>query len=66
MSKFTIEIASVPDKEKLVAEIWYDKTLVAEINQENKLVIELFLISQVAFDLNDFFQALVTAKNRLV
>ena len=29
MSKFNIELSSVPDRENLVAEIWYEKKMVA-------------------------------------
>mgnify|MGYP006879916913 CR=1 FL=1 len=36
MSKLKIEISSVPDRENLVAEIWHNEILVAEINQETK------------------------------
>ena len=36
MSKFKIEISSVPDRENLVSEIWHNEILVAEINQENE------------------------------
>lgn len=29
MSKFNIELPSVPDRENLVAEIWYEKKLLS-------------------------------------
>ncbi len=34
MKNFKINIASLPDREKLVLEIWYKNEQVAEINQE--------------------------------
>ena len=44
MSKFNIELSSVPDRENLVAEIWYEKKMVAEVNKETeKIVIEFCL-----------------------
>jgi hypothetical protein len=36
MRKFEIEIVSVSDRNKLVAEIWYEKKLITEINQETE------------------------------
>jgi hypothetical protein len=67
MSKFKLEISSVPDREKLVAEIWYDEILVAEINQETeKLEIEFYLNKKIKFELNEFLESLKIAKNELV
>lgn len=66
MRKFKIEISSVPDRENLVAEIWHNDILVAEINQENeKLEIELYRSDKIAFDLEDFLGILKTAKKEL-
>lgn len=40
---FTIQLASVPDRELLVAEIWLGDTQVAEVSQEsNAPVVEIF------------------------
>jgi hypothetical protein len=40
----TITIASVPDREKLVAELWYDQELWGEISQETgELLLEVYL-----------------------
>ena len=36
MSKFNIELSSVPDRENLVAEIWYENKMVAEVNKETE------------------------------
>lgn len=67
MSKFKVEIASVPDKENLVAEIWYNEILVAEINQETeKLVIEFYLNEKITFGLDDFFETVETAKRKIM
>lgn len=66
MNNFRIEIASVPDRENLVAEIWYDQTLVAEINQEmEELEIELYLNNKKKFKLNEFLEMLEIAKKKL-
>ena len=47
MSKFNIELSSVPDRENLVAEIWYENKMVAEVNKETeKFVIEFCLDPQ--------------------
>lgn len=35
MSKFKIEITSVPDRIHIVAEIWYEEILLAEVNHED-------------------------------
>lgn len=66
MNKFKIEIASVPDRENLVAEIWHDEILVAEINQESeKLEIEFYLNEKTAFELDDFLETLKIAKSKM-
>lgn len=47
MNKFRIEISSVPDRENLVAEVWFNEVLVAEINQETReLKIEFFFMKK--------------------
>jgi len=67
MNQFKIEIASVSDRDKLVAEIWYGTELIAEINQEhNNLEIELYLDGKVTFDYQEFINTLETAKNKLL
>jgi len=67
MNKFKIEIASVSDRDKLVAEIWFGESLIAEVNQENdQLQIEFYSIQKKVFDLNDFLDVLVVAKNKLL
>ncbi len=40
---FSIEIASVPDREELVAELWYGNEQVAELSQEGgELTLHLY------------------------
>lgn len=67
MRKFKIEITSVPDRENLVAEIWIDEILVAEINQETeKLEIEFYLNEKITFELDEFLKTLETAKRKIM
>jgi len=69
MEKFEIEITSVPDRSELVAEIWYNSKLIAEINREN-MPLELVLYGQmmnkliVPFD--EFIEVLEMAKKKLI
>lgn len=66
MNKFKIELASVPDRENLVAEIWYNEILVAEINQEaENLEIEFYLNEKIKFELDDFLKAVENAKGKI-
>ncbi len=66
MSKFNIEISSVPDRNKLVAEIWHEKDLIAEINQESDhLEIELYPLQKITLDYQEFLKILETAKKKL-
>lgn len=67
MSKFKIEITSVPDREKLVAEIWFGEELIAEVNQEEeKLKITLYNNQKLFFQFADFLSALDEAKRKLL
>ena len=67
MSRFEIEVSSVPDRKNLVAEVWYDEILVAEINQETKkMEIEFYLNEKITFDLNDFLKTLKIAKRKII
>lgn len=67
MSKFNIELSSVPDRENLVAEIWYEKKMVAEVNKETKkLVIEFCLDEKKSFMLDEFLEVLENAKRRIL
>ena len=67
MSKFNIELSSVPDRENLVAEIWYEKKMVAEVNKETeKFVIEFCLDEKISFMLDEFIEVLENAKRRIL
>ena len=67
MSKFNIELSSVPDRENLVAEIWYEKKMVAEVNKEiEKFVIEFYLDEKISFMLDEFFEVLENATRRIL
>ena len=67
MSKFNIELSSVPDRENLVAEIWYEKKMVAEVNKETeKFVIEFYLDEKISFMLDEFLEVLENAKRRIL
>ena len=67
MSKFNIELSSVPDRENLVAEIWYENKMVAEINKETeKFVIEFCLDEKISFMLDEFLEVLENAKRRIL
>lgn len=67
MNKFIIELSSVPDRENLVAEIWHNEVLIAEINQENeKLEIEFYLTEKKIFELEGLLEILKAAKKELI
>lgn len=67
MTDFQILIASVPDREKIVAEIWFDNNLVAEINQEGKeFEIDLYPAQRLSFRQSDFLDAVEVAKKKLI
>ena len=67
MSKFNIELSSVPDRENLVAEIWYENKMVAEVNKETeKFVIEFCLDEKISFMLDEFLKVLENAKRRIL
>jgi hypothetical protein len=66
---YSIEIASVIDREDLVAEIWIDETMFAEINQlpNGKFGIEIYHKDQESWslDLMDLQDILHQAKLKL-
>lgn len=41
-SRFTIEIASVPDRDYVVAEIWLEEGMFAELRYENGFHLQLY------------------------
>ena len=65
----TIEIASLPDREQVVAELWFGDEQWAEINQESsKLQIEIFARANGepwSFDYHEAMDALRRAVMRL-
>ena len=67
MSKFNIELSSVPDRENLVAEIWYENKMIAEVNKESEnFVIEIYFDGKISFILDEFFEVLENAKRRII
>ncbi|MBL0136898.1 MAG: hypothetical protein IPP79_24460 [Chitinophagaceae bacterium] len=66
MNKLTIQIASVPDREGIVAEIWFLDLLVAEIYRNNEVLeLEFYFNKNIAIDLNEFMTTLEIAKRKL-
>ncbi len=66
MSKFNIELSSAPDRENLVAEIWYEKKMIAEVNNESgKFVVEFYFDRTISFMLDEFCEVLENAKRRI-
>jgi hypothetical protein len=66
MKKFDIQIASVPGREKLVAEIWFDNVLLVEINQENEnLEVQLYPFNGKIFNQEEFLRTIEIAKKKL-
>lgn len=70
MNSFHITVASVPDREELVAEIFFDDVQVAELNTEfGDLLIELYPRPDRkawCLDAEQFLQAVVEAKIALL
>lgn len=70
MMRYSIEITSVPDRERLVAEIWEGDQIVAEINQENdELEIEIYCQKHprsLALNYEAFTEALKVGKEKLL
>jgi hypothetical protein len=65
----TITIASVPDREKLVAELWYNQELWGEISQETgELILEIYpnpACSQHQLKCEELLMAVQQAKAQL-
>ena len=67
---FTIEIASVPDRDHLVAEIWFDDSMIAELYRadDKGLTIEIYPSTShgaLNFDLKEWLGAIEEAARRL-
>jgi len=51
MSIFSLEITSTPDRENLVAEIWLNNTLFAEVNHEkNEMEVEIYILEKTTYN----------------
>jgi hypothetical protein len=70
MEKFHISIASLPNRENLVAEIFYEGVQWVEISQEtNETIIQFYAHPRQdhwEFILDDALEALTQAKKRLL
>jgi hypothetical protein len=68
---FTVEIASVPDRDEVVAEIWWGDAMVAELhrNTGGEVQIEIYPResgSSWEFDLSSWIATLTEARRKLV
>jgi hypothetical protein len=69
MTDYEILITSVPDREKLVAEIWLSDEMIAEINQDGEsLEIEFYPNNKIGnkYALDKFISKIIEAKEKLV
>jgi hypothetical protein len=70
MENFRITVNSLPDRENLVAEIYYRHYQVAEISQEtNKLIIQIYSYKDNdcwEFSLEKFQKVIEEAKQKLI
>lgn len=70
MKTITLQIASVPDKENIVAEIWFGNDQVAEVSNDDSGNTRIEIFSSPtdeswSLDFNDFQEILTKAKNNL-
>jgi hypothetical protein len=69
-TSLTIEIASVPDREEVVAEVWAGREQFAELRREgDDLILQLFAPPEGLaweFGFEEVMTALTTARARLV
>jgi len=70
MENFRITVNSLPDRENLVAEIYYKHYQVAEISQEtNELLIQIYCYKDKdswEFSLEEFQKVIEEAKQKLI
>lgn len=60
-----IQVASVPDREELVAELWLGDVQLAEVSREHaQFNVEVYA-SRTSIQLDDYIQALARAKEEL-
>lgn len=68
--KIEIQIASVPDRENVVAELWVDDQQIAEVSYEGgELAVEFYSASvpnQLRLPLDELLEALNRARRNLV
>lgn len=66
----TIQLASVPDRDSLVAEIWIGDNQLAELYEvEGRISLEIYpnlTGESLIFDLDDLINKLLLAKSKLV
>lgn len=67
---FVVEIASVPDRDEVVAEIWWNKEMVAEVQRAVGGGFQLDIYASesrapLSFNLQDWLSALAEAQRRL-
>ena len=69
MKNLNVQVASVDDREGLVAEIWHENEMVAEVNAETgKPQIEIYRCQSSGhwkFDLEEFLESVLEAKRML-
>lgn len=64
--QFEIVVASPPDRERLVVEVWLGQDMIAEISQEGpEMEVEIYSSESMKFSLAKFIAALEDAKSRL-
>ena len=64
--KIKVEVASVRDRSRLVAELWIDDTQIAEVSREHdKLEVEVYA-NRFSLPLDDYVAALQRAKAELI
>lgn len=64
---FRIEVASLPDREELVSELWWHNDQVAELTREEHWILRIFDAPGASweFDLDSLIQALAEMKSVL-
>ncbi|WP_455666291.1 hypothetical protein [Phocaeicola sp.] len=69
MSELSIQILSVPHREKLIAEIQYNHYVIAEINQDHECAeIEIFSYDDfpISLPVDNFIEVIKEAKAKLL
>lgn len=65
-SNYSIKVVSVPDRNKLVAEVWLGPNMIAEINEEGPQMAIEFYPTQQTLDLAELLDALQRGRQRLI